>query len=358
MRTRGGRALIGAAAAAAGATLILLVFFRIEWADGPALVPRFDLGTFVRGLPAHARWLVPFAVLTATLPALRALVWRAAVPAPPPSVADAYHATAMGSLVHNLIPGKLGPAAAAWLLSRFTGRAFGAALSSQLLAKLLELAAVVAIGAVAAAARGGGAAGRAALAGAALVTTLAALTAALGRVGPGAAARLARRRPRLATFVGTAADGIRAVGRPARLGAVLAIAALPPLAAASAYALPLAAFGVPAPVRGGAVLLAVITFGQLTPGLPVGTGVYYALAAYAARQLGASDADAAALAVLTHAATVGTLIAVGAVSAAVRRSALRELLRRRRELGRAPEAPPARAPRPDVGAGRRSRSPT
>lgn len=349
---------MSAAAIGVGALLMLAVFYRVEWTGGPALVPRFDLGSFARGLPAHARWLVPYALAIATLPALRSLVWRATAPPPSPLLGDAYHATAMGSLVNNVVPGKLGPAAAAWLLARFTGRPFGAALSSQLLAKLLELAMVVAIGAIAGAARGGGAAGRVALAGAALVAVLAAATAALARMGPTAAARLAPRRPRLAAFVGTAAEGLRAVGRPARLGAALAIAALPPLAATAAYALPLAAFGVSSPIRGGAVLLAVITFGQLTPGLPVGTGVYYAMAAYAARQLGASAADAAALAVLTHAATVLTLIAVGAASAAVRRGALRELLHRRRELVRAPPSPPRAERGGDGPAGRRSRSPT
>lgn len=93
--------------------------------------------------------------------------------------------------------------------------------------------------------------------------------------------------------------------------------------------------------------MAVITFGQLTPGLPVGAGVYWGLAAWAARRLGASGEDAAALAVLSHAAMVAASVGVGAVSALVRRAALVDLLRRRREVARLarpptpPDPPPA-----------------
>ncbi|HET8541730.1 MAG TPA: UPF0104 family protein, partial [Anaeromyxobacter sp.] len=121
------------------------------------------------------------------------------------------------------------------------------------------------------------------------------------------------------------------------------LAALPTLAAAAAYGLPLRAVGVEGSAAGGAVLLAVLTFGQLTPGLPVGTGVYWSLAAWTARTLGAAPADAAAVAVLSHAAMVGANLAVGAASAAARRGALRELLRRRREVERLAESPPADA---------------
>ncbi|ACL66845.1 conserved hypothetical protein [Anaeromyxobacter dehalogenans 2CP-1] len=358
MSQRGGagRGVVLAAAAAGGAVLVGLVFFRPEWRGGaPALVPRFDLGAFARELPAQARWLVPFAAITAALPALRALVWRAALAPARVRWPDAYHATALGALVHNAVPGKLGPAAAAALLARFTGRPFGAALSSQLVAKLLELAAVVALGAVAAAARGGGA-GRAALAGAAAVAALASAAVALARLGPGAARRLSPRHARWAGLVAAGAEGIRGLAAPARLSRALALGALPPLAAAAAYALPLAAFGVADPLAGGAVILALVTFGQLTPGLPVGTGVYYALAALGARRLGADPADAAALAVLTHAATVLTLLAVGAASAAVRRDALREVLRRARAARRG--AGPGGDPGGEPAAGRRSRAPT
>jgi glycosyltransferase 2 family protein len=331
--------------------LVSLVFLRPEWRDGPALVPRFDLGAFARRLPEHQGWLVPFVLLTALLPTWRALVWRVVIAPPRPPFADAWHATALGAFVHNTVPGKTGPVAAAWLLARFGGPPFGTALSSQLVAKLLELAAVVALGITAGAARGGQGAGtRVAIAGAGLVAVLAALAAVLARSGPRLAARLAPRRPRLGAFLGAAADGVRAAATGGRLSRALPVALLPPLTAACAYALPLRAFGVEAPLAGGAIVLALLTFGQLTPGLPVGTGVYYALTAYGARRLGAAPADAAALAVLSHAATVLTFVVIGLLSALARRGALGELVRRRRDLaGAARRVPPS-----DV----RSRMPT
>ena len=119
-----------------------------------------------------------------------------------------------------------------------------------------------------------------------------------------------------------------------RLAAALALAVLPAAGAAAAYALPLRAAGVPESVAGGALLVAVIAFGQLTPGLPVGAGVYWSLASWAARQLGAAPEDAAALAILTHLGMVGTGLLVGLASAIVRRATVAELVRRRREVER------------------------
>ncbi len=321
------------AGALVGALLISLVFFRLEWHGGPALVPRFDLGAFVRRLPEHARWLPGFFALAVSLFAWRALVWRVVAPPPRPRYRDAYHATALGALVHNTVPGKLGPLAAAFVLSRSSREPFAAALSSQLVAKLLELGAVVLLGAAAAAAlpRVEGI-GRAVIAGAAVFTALAAAAAGTALLAPRAGARIARRLPRAGAALGALGAGLAGVGSPGRLGLALLAAAAPALTAALAYTVPLAAFGVGEGLAGGAVLVAVITFGQLTPGLPGGTGVYWGLAAWGARRLGAAPDDAAALAVLTHAAMVVASVVVGGASAIARRGALRELLRRRREV--------------------------
>ncbi len=328
----------------AAAVLVSLVFVRGGWDGGPVVSPRFDVAAFARGLPAHARWVVPFAGLAACLPALRALVWRAVLPRPTPRVSDAYHATALGALVHNTVPGKLGPVAAAWVLARTAPRPFTPTLSSQLLAQLLEMGAVVGLGALAAAAlRPGGGVGRVILLGAAAFAVLASVAAALAVFAPRAAARLSRHAPRLGAVLAALGEGIAGVGRGRRLAAAVALAALPALGAALAYGLPLRAVGVAGSTAGGAVLLAVLTFGQLTPGLPVGTGVYWSLAAWACRALGAAPADAAAVAVLSHAAMVAASLAIGAASAVARRGELRELLRRRREVERLAAGPPGGA---------------
>jgi hypothetical protein len=332
-------------ALALGALLVSLVFFRPGWTDGgPSFTPRFELSGFLARLPGHLRWLGPFVALAATLPAFRALVWREVLPPPPPRLGDAYHATALGALVHNAIPGKLGPLAAAWVLARMAGRPFAPAFSSQLVAKLLELGAVVALGATAAALRSSGAPiGRVVAAGAALFAVLAAAAGAVAVAAPRAAVRLGRRLPRAGAALAALGEGIVGAGSLARLGAAAALATVPALGAAAAYALPLHALGVRESAAGGALLLSVVAFGQLTPGLPIGAGVYWTLAAWAARQLGATAEDAAALAILTHAGMVGVGLALGAASAVARRSTVAELFRRRREVERL-AAPRAGAP--------------
>lgn len=347
-RRRRAHAVALAVGVVAGAVLVGLVFFRVRLEGGLSVSPRFDLGRFVRHLPRHGRWLAGFALLAASLAAWRALVWRL-VMRPSAPYADAYHATAMGALVHNTIPGKLGPLAAAWLLARSARRPFAPLLSSQLLAKLLEMGALVGVGAVAAAVLGEQAAvGRVALAGAAVFLALAGGAVAIGWAAPGAGQRLGARLPRAGAFVGAVGDGLRNAGSPARLAVAGACALGPALTAAASYAVPLASFGIERPLAGGAVVVAVITFGQLTPGLPVGTGVYWALSSWAARRLGASAEDAAALAILTHAGMVVSQLAVGGISALARRGALRELLRRRRALGDAPLVEDAAPPRREV----------
>src|SRR5512138_3203944 len=212
MRWRIRHALALLAGGVVGLALVSLVFFRVEWSGGPVLVARFDFGGFLRRLPEHRGWLLPFAALAATLPAWRALVWRAVAPPPRPSYADAYHATAVGALVHNAVPGKLGPAAAAWILARFTGRPFTPLLSSHLVAKLLELGVVVAAGAAAAAARPGAGLGAIALTGAGLFAAFAAAALAVERLAPGVAARLAARFPRAAEIVSALGTGVRGAG--------------------------------------------------------------------------------------------------------------------------------------------------
>jgi glycosyltransferase 2 family protein len=334
-RLRARHAVAVASALALGALLVSLVFFRVGWDGGPSFTPRFALGGFVARLPGHLRWLGPFVALAATLPALRALVWRGVLPPPPPRPADAYHATALGVLVHNAVPGKLGPLAAAWVLARVARRPFAPAFSSQVVAKLVELGAIVVVGATAAALRESPAAiGHVVVAGAALFAILSSAAVALALGAPRASAWLARRLPRAGAALAALGEGIVGAGSPARLATAFALAVLPAVTAAAAYALPLSALGVREPLAAGALLVSVIAFGQLTPGLPVGAGVYWSLAAWAARQLGASAEDAAALAILTHVGMVVVGLAVGGASAIARRADVAELFRRRREVER------------------------
>jgi hypothetical protein len=120
------------------------------------------------------------------------------------------------------------------------------------------------------------------------------------------------------------------VGAPGRLALGFVVALAPIAASALGYGTALSALGAPAGVIGGGLLLGAITLSQFTPGLPIGAGVHYVVAAWAARELGVSPPAAAALAALTHAGTVTTHLAIGLTAAIARRRELGALLARRR----------------------------
>jgi hypothetical protein len=350
VRVRVGRVLVGVGATLFSAVLAALAFFRVTLAGGTLqILPRFDLREWLERLPSHLPWVVPFVALTATLSALRAIVWGRTLPAPdngdrtPPPGSPVgwrarFHALALGALVHNVLPGHLGPLASAWVLSRGGGPPMPAALASFLLAKLLEFGAlfgVTALLALVAHLEGVQAlpvrpmlwAG-----GIALVV----FTVALGgarRFAPRLAARLhARGRlPRMVRTLEALAGGLEAVHAPRKIAAGWLLAFLPVLASALAYALALHHVGGRGFLLGGGLLVGAITFSQMTPGMP-SVGLYYFVCTATARALGVPDEEAAALAVLSHLAQNAGHILVGIGTALAHHEGLRDLLRVRAEV--------------------------
>jgi glycosyltransferase 2 family protein len=333
---RASMVLVGIAASAAALTLAFYRPARSE--SGFTLVARFDLGRWVQDLPAHAAWLIPFFFLSASLPALRANMWGFTAPPPPPSFSVRYHALAIGALVHNTLPARLGLLVTGWFAARRVGRPTIELLASLLVAKLLEIAALAIAIALASPlvqthAAGGSALGRTAVVGFALVGGLALLLLLLAMAAPRLADRLAAsgKAPRLGRGLVALAVGVRGVGSLRRLALGLLAAFGPVVAAGLAYGLTMVYARAPAGLAGGWLLLGAITLGQFTPGLPVGTGVYLLACTWAARALGASEADAAAVAVLSHVATVLANLSIGFVSFLAHRRELREFLAQRRQ---------------------------
>jgi glycosyltransferase 2 family protein len=332
---------------ASGGALMLAFYRPTRTHGGWALVARFDFRGWVADLPSHAVWLLPFVALSAMLPALRAHLWGYTAPAPPPRFGVRYHALAIGALVHNTLPARLGLLVTAWFAGRREGRPVVEVLASLLVAKLVEVTALVlaiALSAplVAARAPAGGQLGRTALGGFALVAVLGLLLTLVAVTAPRLAARLraSGKAPRVRNVVDAVATGVRGVGSVSRLLRAFVAGHGPIAAAGLAYGIALAAVGAEAGVAGGWLLLGAITLGQFTPGLPVGTGVYILACTWAARALGASEAEAAALSVLSHVATVLTNLGVGLVSALLHRRELAAFMAARRHRDRgAPVTP-------------------
>ncbi len=315
--------------------LIGLAFFRVDFAGGGVhFAARFDFQSWLQRLPSNLPWVLPFMVLAATAPALRAIVWGRTVPAPVPAWRQRYRALALGGLINNTVPGHLGIFAASWFLFRGTGTPLPAALSSLLLTKLLEFGALVTFtSALAVVAHLRGlhqvpAGPMLAIGFTALVVFTVVLVGAR-RWAPRLSRRLlaAGRLRRLAAGLDTVAHGLVAVGSPRRLLAGWLLAGGPVVVATMAYGMALWWMGVGPFLLGGGLLLGALTFAQLTPGLPTTVGIYYLVCTSAARALGVEDDRAATLAVLTHVATATTNVLVGLVAALLNHHRLRELFR-------------------------------
>ena len=328
------KAALAALGLSASAALILWVFFEVRLGPPVRLQPRFALGAWLSALPSHfgayVVWLIPFLLLTAALAPLRAVLWGTTLPRPVPSFGTRLLSIALGGLVHNVLPGRLGLLGSAYVLARRSSGPVAGAFGSLLLAKLLELGALVAVTAAALgvlSGRGLAAVGFARLIGigvaALLLLSVGAL--ALSRFAPRdvpPTAAHARFR-RLHLLLGELAAGLSGLGSPRRLVQGFCVGLGPVVAAGLAYGFALERLGAPVGLLGGPLVLAAVTLGQMTPGLPIGAGVHYAVAAWAGRSMGLAAEEAAALAALSHAATVVANLGVGVTAAIARRASCR-----------------------------------
>jgi glycosyltransferase 2 family protein len=319
------------------ALLIAGVFFRVDTSPSLSIVPRFAMSQWLAALPSHLPWVVPMLMLAAALPFVRAWLWGTTLRRPAPRFATRFVAVALGALMNNTVPGRLGLLGSAYVLARRSSRPVSEMFGSLLLAKLLEFAAVVCVtGALLGAAHAMGYAppgfARPMIAGAVALVVFAATAAIVARWTPRASLSPAARPrfPRVAALVVGLRSGLDAVASAPRLAAGFAIGLLSVAIAALGYGLALAHVGAPSGLLGGGLVLGAISLGQLTPGLPIGPGLHYAIAAWAARALGVGAAEAAALAALSHAATVVGNLTVGTVTALAHRRELATLIPRRR----------------------------
>lgn len=334
-RPEEGRTVLKVLAGLVGAVLsVLLVstaFFRWNLGgDGPWLIPRFSFSKFFRDLPGHLRWLVPFALLSASIIPLRAAQWGRTLRKHVP-YKERYHLVAIGAFTHNALPGKLGDVIRSFLMSRTQRIPFVQTLGSVAVGKLLEFLALMLL--VASSFLGPFAETMSHYAGAlrvavALCVGLVVLVVLLAHYAHDIADWLHRkhnRLPRVQTFLQHTWEGLGTARSFRGMAVALLFSIGPVLAPALGYGLGLQGMGIRGGLFAGAVVLGAIALGQSAPGVPAGMGLYYFVTSWAARSLGAAEEDAAAYATLTHLATVLTQVAVGAVSVHVRKLRLRDL---------------------------------
>ncbi|MCY1021525.1 lysylphosphatidylglycerol synthase transmembrane domain-containing protein [Pyxidicoccus sp. MSG2] len=333
-RGSGGRTLIKALLAVLGLVLSVFLlstaFFRWNLHDaGPLLQPRFPLGEFVRALPGHLVWLVPFLLLQASVIPLRAVQWQSTLRRPVP-LKERYHLVAIGAFVHNALPGKLGDIMRSFLLSRTQRIPFLRCLGSVGVCKLMEFAALMLLVSASLLGPFGGTLARFHTeleVAVYLCIGLVALVVLLAHWAAPLAHAMHRRHklPRVESFLHHLSDGLGTARSFTGMARVFVFSVGPVLASALAYGMALHGIGISGGLFAGAVVLGAISLGQSLPGVPAGMGLYYFVTSWAARSLGATAEDAAAFSTLTHLGTVISQVAVGAWSVHVRKIRIRDL---------------------------------
>jgi hypothetical protein len=326
------KVLLGVVGAGISAALISTAFYRWNLSGpGPLLVPRFPLGEFFRELPGHLVWLVPFLLLSAAVLPLRALQWQRTLSKRVP-FKDRYHLVAIGAFTHNALPGKLGDIIRSFLMARTQRLPFLQCLGSVAVCKLLEFAALmllVALSFMGPFAQTMSHFAKPLKVAVSLCIGLVALVVLLAHYAQPLAQWLHRRHklPRAQNLLQHMSDGLGTARSFRGMAAALVFSIGPVLAPAVAYGLALRGLGISGGLFAGAVVLGAIALGQALPGVPAGLGLYYFVTSWAARSLGASEADAAAFSTLTHLGTVISHVSLGAFSVHQRKLRMKDLRR-------------------------------
>ncbi|MFZ5472254.1 MAG: lysylphosphatidylglycerol synthase transmembrane domain-containing protein [Myxococcota bacterium] len=312
--------------------LIATVFVEIRLSGpGPLWQPRFHLGHFFAELPKHLPWLLAFMALTASMVPARALQWQTALFHPVP-FRERYHFVAIGAFVHNALPGKFGDLFRAFLMARTRKLPLVQTLGSVAVCKLLEFAALmllVGLSFLGPFAKTMGRFSSGVRIAVVACLGLVGLVVFLARYAASLAAALRRRRrwAKAEAFLVNLSVGLGTARSASGMARALLLSIPPVLAPAIGYGLGLHAVGIEGGLFAGAVVLGAIALGQVVPGFPAGTGIYYFATSWVARELGASATDAAAFAALTHLGTLTTQIFVGAVSLWTRKLKWKDLKR-------------------------------
>lgn len=302
---------------------LLVTFTDVQLAGGLTLRPRVGWAELSAALGgARVPWLAGYAALNVASLAVRALQLRALArrrDGEAPRASATWHAVSIGMLAQNLLPARLGEAARVVALMKADDVAPGQAAAAAVLARVLDLVALIAVTCFPVLLLGLDDAhpslGRVARVASALGALLVGALIVLYR-HRAAAARLGHRlRPAVGRAVSGFAEGLSALAAPRRLASAALWSLVAPVLVAACYACALTALGLDGLPRGTALLFtATVFFAVAIPSAPSSLGVYHAAATWILGTLGAAPAQAAAFAILTHAIGATVFIALGLVS--------------------------------------------
>jgi uncharacterized protein (TIRG00374 family) len=316
--------ILAVAGISVSAVALLLAFWRVRFVGGLSVTPRVhldELATAMRGV--RGGWLLAYGALNISTLAIRAFQLEAAArrrDGKAPRWYACYQAVAVGMMAQNVLPARLSEAARVVALTRADDVSAFSATGAVVLARVLDLAALLAVTCVppllldlpAASTRGlrlGAEIGTVAAA------LLIALLIVLYRRRAALAERASRVRPWLGRLLAEFADGLSAIADRRRLAAVTVTSLAIPITLALQYGAAMLAFGLGGLPSGTTlVLVAAILFAIAIPSAPSSVGVFHAATTFVLVGLGAPAAQAAALALVTHAVGVVTFVVLGAVA--------------------------------------------
>jgi uncharacterized membrane protein YbhN (UPF0104 family) len=270
---------------------------------------------------AKPGWLVGFAALGVGSWGPRALQLRALArrrDGQPPRFWACWHAIGAAMLVQNVLPARVGEAARVVALARAGEVAPSVATGAVVLGRVLDLPALVLmtclpclllpVGAV-------GALRTVALVGSGIGLALVALCFVLAHGRERSARALGRLHPAIGRAAAGFIDGLSAVRSLPRLALAFAAACGAVLVVVGSYTCALYAFGLQTlPTGTPLALVATVFLAVAIPAAPSSLGTYHAALIWLCVSLGAPKAEAAAMALATHALAVCAHVAAGSIS--------------------------------------------
>jgi hypothetical protein len=301
-----------------------LAFFRVRFAGGWRVEPRVS-GAALKAALVGVRlgWLSAYAlvnVMTLVLRALQLCALARRRDATAPRFYACYQAVAVAMAAQNLLPARLGEALRVVTLARADDVAPASATGAVVFGRVLDLVALLAavsLPLVAFDLPAAHAHRLQDLATIALVLALLAIAALtlLYRRRERLTARATQRWPRFGPIARGFFDGLSALADRRRLTMAALVSLATPLTLAASYACALHAFGLGGLPAGTALVLAAAVLCAIAvPSAPSSLGVYHAAATWTLVALGAPAASAAAFALATHAVSVVSFVAIGAVA--------------------------------------------